>query len=246
MVALSREHIGAIRSIREEVTQSTLDRLAHPNFDNQKGGPKDPGYGHRSERRTMENLKKRYLKEGVWTDRHAGYLDRGRPRRNRRTVWTIATESYAEEHFATFPRKLVQPCILAGCPEHACPKCGAPWVKEVEREMKPAGRSEGEVYTAKAYASPQSAVWGKKRNLGGDGLATTVTGEHPTCTCGLPAIGGTTLDPFGGSGTTAEVALEYGRRAILIELKPEYVELQKRRIAPVAGRPMLDFAGGAS
>jgi 16S rRNA G966 N2-methylase RsmD len=70
-------------------------------------------------------------------------------------------------------------------------------------------------------------------------------GEHPTCTCGLPAIGGTCLDPFGGSGTMAEVALEYGRRAILIELKPEYVELQKRRLAPVAGRPMLDFTEGA-
>jgi len=29
-------------------------------------------------------------------------------------------------------------------------------------------------------------------------------------------------------------------------LKPEYVELQKRRLAPVAGRPMLDFAGGVA
>jgi site-specific DNA-methyltransferase (cytosine-N4-specific) len=37
--------------------------------------------------------------------------------RNKRSVWTIATESYAEAHFATFPTKLVEPCILAGCPE---------------------------------------------------------------------------------------------------------------------------------
>ena len=51
------------------------------------------------------------------------------------------------------------------------------------------------------------------------------------------------MDIFGGSGTTAEVALEYGRQAVLIELKPEYVELQKRRLAPVAGRPLLDFVG---
>ena len=51
------------------------------------------------------------------------------------------------------------------------------------------------------------------------------------------------MDIFGGSGTTAEVALEYGRRAILIELKPEYVALSKRRLAPIAGRPMLNFAG---
>ena len=36
--------------------------------------------------------------------------------RNIRTVWTIATAPYPEAHFATFPRKLVEPCILAGCP----------------------------------------------------------------------------------------------------------------------------------
>ena len=36
------------------------------------------------------------------------------PTRNRRTVWTIATEPYADAHFATFPTALVEPCILAG------------------------------------------------------------------------------------------------------------------------------------
>ena len=37
--------------------------------------------------------------------------------RNKRTVWTIATEPYPEAHFATFPTALVTPCILAGSPE---------------------------------------------------------------------------------------------------------------------------------
>lgn len=45
--------------------------------------------------------------------------------------------------------------------------------------------------------------------------------------------GDVVLDPFGGSGTTARVALEEGRRAILCELNPEYVALQRERIAPV-------------
>jgi hypothetical protein len=31
-------------------------------------------------------------------------------------VWTIATQSFSEAHFATFPLDLVKPCILAGCP----------------------------------------------------------------------------------------------------------------------------------
>ena len=39
------------------------------------------------------------------------------------------------------------------------------------------------------------------------------------------------LDPFGGSGTVGVVALRHGRRAILIELKPEYVDMSRRRVA---------------
>jgi DNA modification methylase len=41
----------------------------------------------------------------------------GRPARNKRDVWTVNTEPYPDAHFATFPPKLIAPCILAGCPE---------------------------------------------------------------------------------------------------------------------------------
>jgi site-specific DNA-methyltransferase (cytosine-N4-specific) len=34
--------------------------------------------------------------------------------RNRRTVWSIPTEPFLGAHFATFPLKLVEPCVLAG------------------------------------------------------------------------------------------------------------------------------------
>jgi DNA modification methylase len=34
--------------------------------------------------------------------------------RNRRSVWTIPTQSYGGAHFATFPEALVEPCVLAG------------------------------------------------------------------------------------------------------------------------------------
>ncbi len=34
--------------------------------------------------------------------------------RNKRTVWTIATQPYVGAHFATMPEKLVEPCLLAG------------------------------------------------------------------------------------------------------------------------------------
>jgi len=42
--------------------------------------------------------------------------------------------------------------------------------------------------------------------------------------------GGLVLDPFGGAGTTALVALRHHRRAALIELNPEYAEMARRRI----------------
>ena len=37
--------------------------------------------------------------------------------RNKRSVWLVPTNSYKKAHFATFPPKLILPCILAGCPK---------------------------------------------------------------------------------------------------------------------------------
>jgi len=85
-------------------------------------------------------------------------------KRNRRSVWTVPTKPYKGAHFATFPPALIEPCILAACPE-----------------------------------------------------------------------GGTVLDPFGGSGTTAGVAVGSGRNAVICELNPEYVELIAERVATVSG-----------
>ena len=51
---------------------------------------------------------------------HSGIHREGSPRepetRNRRDVWTVASQPFKDAHFATFPPTLVEPCILAGCP----------------------------------------------------------------------------------------------------------------------------------
>lgn len=36
--------------------------------------------------------------------------------RNKRSVWTVTTHPFSGAHFATFPEKLIEPCILAGSP----------------------------------------------------------------------------------------------------------------------------------
>jgi DNA modification methylase len=48
---------------------------------------------------------------------HGARLQTGKPQastRNKRSVWTIPTMPYSAAHFATFPPKLIEPCILAG------------------------------------------------------------------------------------------------------------------------------------
>lgn len=109
-----------------------------------------------------QKRKNRTARPGIDTHGGAqgnGYMEYPADTRNRRSVWHIPTAPFPEGHFATFPPALVEPCILAGCPE-----------------------------------------------------------------------GGLVLDPFIGSGTTAMVARQLGRRAVGIDLNGEYLEMAVRRI----------------
>lgn len=38
--------------------------------------------------------------------------------RNKRTVWNVTLSKFRGAHFAVFPEKLIEPCILAGCPKN--------------------------------------------------------------------------------------------------------------------------------
>ena len=162
------------------------------------------------------------------------------PGRNKRSVWTVPTHSFREAHFATFPPKLIEPCILAGVPAKACAVCGAPWVRVVEKgapdmaHRKACGGDANGGYNGTAikdYAGggAQDASATKARILAGMCERKTV-GFRPTCDCAVDTIPGTVLDPFGGAGTTGLVAKRTLRRAILIELSPEYADMARRRI----------------
>ena len=136
----------------EPVSASTIKRLNQPTLTQQAGSDRVPG-------KTNGNMKA------------VGRTDK----RNRRSVWTVATRPYKGAHFATFPPALIEPCILAG-------------------------------------SRPGDFV----------------------------------LDPFMGSGTTAQVALQRGRRYLGCELNPEYEELQQQRLLSAKREAQLDLFGDAA
>lgn len=126
-----------VDAIAEDLAGTSYARLAQ-NLDEQAGSDRVPGKTNgrmkaamprmvgtngpdRSSNGVPNNVGRR---RGV-PPRHASYatcdrsgLDNvGRGMcRNKRSVWTVATQPFKEAHFATFPPALIEPCILAGCP----------------------------------------------------------------------------------------------------------------------------------
>ena len=156
--------------------------------------------------------------------------------RNARSVWNIATTPYSGAHFATMPPELARRCVLAGSSARGqCPKCGAPWVRQVERRLE---NTEGWGKASKdhhANTQGSDAIARNGQGRAGDSVSTT-TGWAASCACEagdpVPQI---VLDPFAGSGTTAMVALQNGRRAIGTELNPAYLRLQDDRTEVTIG-----------
>jgi DNA modification methylase len=174
----------------------------------------------------------------------ASYHEGGR---NRRSVWTVATQPYAGAHFATFPPKLIEPCILAGTSPKACGVCGASWRRVVERSgqppepehRNPAKRLEpgqaGNVgagnmgFRASRLSGQEMAAW-KEAN------PDRTVGWEPSCEHHDDTGRSVVLDPFAGSGTTGVVSGWHGREFIGCELNPEYAAMAEARIA-LEGRP---------
>jgi len=158
--------------------------------------------------------------------------------RNKRTVWEIATQPYKNAHFAVFPEKLVEPCVKAGTSEKgACPDCGAPWERVVERiATNHISRQDRQNATGGAVTG------GVGKNF--PDVESKTLGWQPTCKCGredtVPCV---TLDPFSGAGTVGVVCKHFKREFIGIELNPEYVTMAEKRIAKTECQEALSFQG---
>ena len=141
-------------------------------------------------------------------------------------------QAMKEAHFATFPEKLIEPCILAGTSEKGCcVECGAPWERVVEKK-DPGTRKVKSDYPDNHTLATQ------KYKHGVPGPESKTTGWKPSCEClsddPLDGIDGprapfdtkpcTVLDIFGGAMTTAIVAHKHGRKFIMIELSKPYID----------------------
>jgi len=73
-----------------------------------------PVPGKPAQSRSRDSAPPRHAAAGSTQD---GLNEAGRAgTRNKRSVWTVATEPFRDAHFATFPPALIEPCIAAGCP----------------------------------------------------------------------------------------------------------------------------------
>jgi len=109
-------------AIKEPITDTSVIRLMQ-NIDSQKSS--DRAVGKSKNMKAMGSTKSFDKSQGGGGSSfvgHSGYkkadgtlLTDGF--RNKRDVWTVPTKPYKEAHFAVYPEELIQPCILAGCPE---------------------------------------------------------------------------------------------------------------------------------
>jgi DNA modification methylase len=110
----------------------------------------------RNKKQHRENASK---EEAKYVQHNFSKVEKIYEKRNKRDVWSVTVKPYKGAHFATFPKDLIEPCVLAGS-----------------------------------------------------------------------KIGDIVFDPFMGSGTTAQVALDNDRQYLGCELNPEYKELQDERL----------------
>lgn len=148
--------------------------------------------------------------------------------RNMRSSWTMSPEPTDEEHFAAWPVALAARLIRVLTSERGrCPECGAPWVRQVERQRCLDGKpTEG----LPAWSSPVSP---RRMNdgIGHARITTRVTenGWAPSCAHDVEPVPCLVLDPFAGIGRTCEAARETGRRFVGTDLGLGYCRLALSR-----------------
>ena len=113
-------------AIAEPLAASSVARLSQ-NIDGQKGSDRVPGKTNGTMKAVGRGGKNAFRGQGANRTGDTAAANRGgrdmkdigmaSEKRNKRSVWNVSTKPFKEAHFATFPPDLIEPCVLAGCPE---------------------------------------------------------------------------------------------------------------------------------
>jgi len=130
-------------------------------------------------------------------------------------AFLVNPQPYKGAHFATFPEKLVEPMVLAGCPREVCARCGAPKVREVQVSyVKSPVHGDGSV-VGRHYVTGQN-------NFDGSGMprlnkVSETLGFRASCDCAgdwRPILSPT------GEGREDDPTMETGRAGMNRPRKP--------------------------
>ena len=104
LLAKSKQYFYDAAAIAEPIAPSTAARYRQGRAAGHKYAEEVPGQGK---------------VQGINKARKGGYYDDALipTMRNKRDIWLINTVPYKGGHFAAFPPKLAETCILAGCPK---------------------------------------------------------------------------------------------------------------------------------
>lgn len=163
--------------------------------------------------------------------------------RNKRSVWSIASQPFKEAHHAVMPEALVSPMILAGTSERGCCyRCLSPY----KRHKILAGQSN--------HGGPRKHADTPGAETSKTSVLRTGTINHyrtinwiPTCSCDddqsfnrlKRTIPCTVLDMFSGAATVGVVANKLDRNYIGIELSPNYMKIAFERLKKQCKTPLL-------
>jgi len=97
--------------------------------------------------------------------------------------------------------------------------------------VKPSGNGNAEFYDVPENRNKRSVWTVTTKPYAGAHFAVFPSDLIEPCILAGAPVGGIVLDPFMGSGTTAQVAQDLGRQYLGCELNPEYETLQNKRLA---------------